>query len=149
MTRRLVLAALLALLAAVGAGAEWSSGGDSEVALEGDGHHWQVRATLNGNVSGDFLLDTGASLCVLGPDTARRLGVEPSGRHATIHTANGPIRAPIVTVRTLDVGGNRARDVLAVVHPAVPPPLDGVIGLSYLNNFKYGVDPRRRVLRLQ
>jgi hypothetical protein len=31
----------------------------------------------------------------------------------------------------------------------VAPPLDGVIGLSFLNNFSYAVDPRRRVLRLR
>ena len=31
---------------------------------------------------------------------------------------------------------------------AVTAPLDGIIGLSFLNRFSYGIDPRRRVLRL-
>ena len=38
---------------------------------------------------------------------------------------------------------------MAVVHPAVPAPLDGVIGLSFLDHFTYAVNPRRHVLRLR
>jgi predicted aspartyl protease len=66
-----------------------------------------------------------------------------------LQTANGVVTAPLVRLHSVDVGGNRARDVAAVVHPAVPPPLDGVIGLSFLDHFTYAVDPRRHILRLR
>jgi len=128
--------------------AEWAAGAQSEVPLDGDGAAWRVRATLDGNVSGLFLLDTGASLCVLAPTVARRLRLAPAGQ-VQLQTANGVVTAPLVQLRSIDVGGNRARDVMAVVHPAVPPPLDGVIGLSFLDHFTYSVDPRRHVLRLR
>jgi aspartyl protease family protein len=138
----------LALLLAVPAGGEWRGGVPREVPLDGDGHGWLVRATLNGTVSGLFLLDTGASVCVLAPGLARRLDVRPTGQEIDLRTANGVVRAPLLRLRTVDVGGNRVRDVPAVVHTAVAPPLDGVIGLSFLNHFSYAIDPRRRVLRL-
>jgi len=147
--RSLPLLALTVLLAAAPAPADWTGGGKSEIPLEGDGKFWLVHATLNGNVSGLFLLDTGASLCVLAPTTARRLRLRETGEQAGMRTANGVVNVPLVQIHTVDVGGNRARDVPAVVHTAVGPPLDGIVGLSYLNNFSYAIDPRRRVLRLR
>jgi aspartyl protease family protein len=150
--RRPIAAALLVavLATATFARGEWTSAGGGEVPLDGNGHSWVVQATLNGRVSGRFLLDTGASYCVLAPATAHRLGLPSSSEHAELMTANGVVRAPLVRIQTLDVGRNRARDVPAVVHSAVSAPLDGVIGLSYLNNFSsYSIDSRRRVLRLR
>jgi len=146
--RRVTVLVLIAVLA-LPVRAEWASGGTTEVPLEGDGNEWVVRATLNGTVDGAFLLDTGASFCVLSPSFARKLGAPATGRHVDLQSANGLVRTPLVALRSLDVGGNRVRDVTAVVHPAVGPGLDGIIGLSYLNNFTYAVDPRRKVLRLR
>ena len=148
MIRLLLLLGVASALVAQPIRAEWAAGAQSEVALEGDGATWRVRATLDGNVSGLFLLDTGASLCVLAPTLARRLGLAPGGQ-VQLQTANGIVTAPLVRLRTVDVGGNRARDIAAVVHPAVPPPLDGVIGLSFLDHFTYAIDPRRHILRLR
>ena len=148
MRGRIVLLALGALLVAMPLAADWAGGLQREVPLDGNGNTWLVHATVNGSVSGLFLLDTGASYCVLAPTAARRLGVKASGENVEIRTANGVVRAPVIELATVDVGGNRARQVRAIVHPAVAPPLDGIIGLSFLNHFSYGVDPRRRVLRL-
>jgi clan AA aspartic protease (TIGR02281 family) len=149
MTRVLRLVALAALLAAGPGRAEWTGAVGSEIPLDGDGKAWLVHATLNGSVTGVFLLDTGASYCVLAPSTARRLGLAVSGTQADVTTANGAVRVPVVSLRTVQVGSNRARDVPAIIHTAVGPPLDGVIGLSYLNNFSYSVDPKKRTLRLR
>jgi clan AA aspartic protease (TIGR02281 family) len=143
------LLATLALGAAT-AHAEWAAGSLDEVPLHGNGQSWLVQATLNGTTRGLFLLDTGASLCVLSPGLARRLGLPPGGPQIDLRTANGVVRAPLVQLKSVDVGGNRARDIGAIVHNAVSPPVEGILGLSYLNRFRnYSVDPRRRVLRLQ
>jgi clan AA aspartic protease (TIGR02281 family) len=148
MRGRIFLLALVALLVAMPLAADWAGGLQREVPLDGNGNTWLVHATVNGSMSGLFLLDTGASYCVLAPTAARRLGVKATGENVEIRTANGVVRAPVIELATVDVGGNRARQVRAIVHPAVAPPLDGIIGLSFLNHFSYGVDPRRRVLRL-
>ena len=145
MNRLLALLGLAAALVAVPGGAD--SG--REVPLEGDGKIWTVRATLNGRADGLFLLDTGASYCVISRSLARRLGLGASGEQTTLVTANGKVHAPLVTIRYFDLGTNRARDVKAVVHDSVGPPLDGIVGLSYLNNFTFAIDGKQRVLRLR
>jgi aspartyl protease family protein len=149
MSRLFALITLVMALLAAPLRAEWSTNGDHEVPIDGNGSSWLVHATLNGNVTGLFLLDTGASFCVIAPTLARRLKADPTGEEAELHTANGVVRAPIIRVHTVDVGHNRAHDVPAVVHAAVSPPIDGILGLSYLDNFSYAIDPKRKVLRLR
>ncbi len=149
MRRPLALLLLAAAIIAVPGRADWTGVGGREVALQGNGKNWLVRATLNGSVEGLFLLDTGASYCVINQSVARRLGLRATGQQEVVATANGLVRAPVVTIRYFDLGSNRARDVKAIVHDAVLPPLDGVVGLSYLNNFAYVVDAKQRVLRLR
>jgi len=149
MSRLLALLGFAALLVVAPCRADWSGVGGREVALQGNGKSWIVSATLNGSVSGLFLLDTGASYCVISPTVARRLGLRATGEQTTLATANGLVHAPLVTIRYFDLGSNRARDVRTVVHDSVRPPLDGIVGLSYLNNFSYVVDAKQRVLRLR
>ncbi|HZP41022.1 MAG TPA: retropepsin-like aspartic protease [Candidatus Binatia bacterium] len=143
------LAAALVAAAARPAPAAWAYGSESEIALEGSGSTWQVRATVNGRLTGLFLLDTGATFCVLTPAAARRLGLAPGDRQVLLRTANGPVAAPLVELGTVEVGGNRAQGVEAVIQPAVEAPLDGIIGLTFLNRFSYSIIPSRRVLRLR
>ena len=149
MTRLLAVLGLAAALVAVPGRADWSGVGGREVRLEGDGRILTVRATLNGSVEGLFLLDTGATYCVINQSIARRLGLRASGERTALVTANGAVSAPLVTIRYFDLGSNRARDVKTVVHDSMAPPLDGIVGLSYLNHFAYVIDVRQRVVRLR
>ncbi len=122
-----------------------------EAHLGGDGSQLLVEVRLNGRVSGMFLLDTGASYCVLTPETARRLGVAQHA-HAeaiTLVTPTGEIEAPLTTLRSVEVANSRARDIQAVIYPAVDAPLSGILGLSFLTHFEFSIDTRRRILRLR
>ncbi len=157
---RLAVVALVVALAIIPAWGGWplssgspASGGwlvvRTPVPLRGDGTSWLVQATINGRTEGLFLLDTGASYCVITPSLARELALPPTGSFATVLTANGSVKAPIVRLRSLELNGTRAADVQAIVHDAVVPKLDGVIGLNFLNRFRYAVDPQRRELELE
>jgi clan AA aspartic protease (TIGR02281 family) len=120
----------------------------ARVRLDGDGTSWLVQATIDGRAGAKLLLDTGASYCVVAPATVRELGIPETGRFATVETANGPVRAPLVRLAVLELaGGTRAYDVDAIVHDAGPG-LDGVLGLNLLNRYRYAVDPQRRLLEL-
>jgi clan AA aspartic protease (TIGR02281 family) len=149
MRRLLALLGVAAALVATRGRADWSGVGGREVPLQGDGKTWTVRATLNGSVQGQFLFDTGATYCVISQSLARRLGLRTSGEHVTVVTANGQMSVPLVTIRYFDLGSNRARDVKAVIHDSVAPPLDGILGLSFLNNFAYVIDAKQRIVRLR
>ena len=141
------VAALLVLLAATPTVAQWRSGG-SDIPLDGEGNVWTLRAKLNDRVTGTFLLDTGASVCVLAPSIARKLDLEETGTDVELRTANGIVKAPLVKIDSVQVGRSRAEDVPAVVHSAAGS-LDGVLGLSFLNTFDgYKIDTRNHTLRL-
>lgn len=136
-----------------GADSPWrGSPAARETNLTGDGSQLLVEARLNGRVSGVFLLDTGASYCVITPRTARRLGI---GRPKTgddpviLATPTGEIEAPMTRLHTIEVANMRAGDVSTVIYPAVEEPLSGILGLSFLSQFEFSVDARRRVLRLR
>jgi len=136
-----------------------------EALLTGDGSQLLVEARLNGRVSGTFLVDTGASYCVITPAVARQLGFglgrgvgvglglkgdgEPPVGAVTLATPTGDIEAPITTLRVIEVANARAGDVSTVIYPAVEEPLSGILGLSFLNHFEFSVDSRRRILRLR
>jgi clan AA aspartic protease (TIGR02281 family) len=148
-------------------GAVWLHGGDAspgsaespwitstvarEARLTGDDSQLLVEAKVNGRVSGVFLLDTGASYCVITPDVARRLGVgtQDTNDTITLATPTGEIEAPMTTLRTVEVARTRAGNVSAVIYPAVAEPLSGIIGLSFLSQFEFSIDSRRRLLRLR
>jgi clan AA aspartic protease (TIGR02281 family) len=134
--------------AAVGRATEWERS-STEVLLESNGHSWVVKATINGRLTGRFLLDTGATFCVLAPQAAERLRLKAGDEKVTLRTANGTVQASRIELASVQVGSTRAVGVAAVVQPAVEPPLDGIIGLSFLNRFSYAIVPNRRVLRLQ
>jgi clan AA aspartic protease (TIGR02281 family) len=142
------LVPLVLALAIVPAWGEWINV-RAPVPLRGDGTSWHVQATVNGRAQGLFLLDTGASYCVIAPGLARQLALPPTGSFATMLTANGVVRAPVVRLRSIDLNGTRAHDVQAIVFDAVGPQLDGVIGLNFLNRYRYAVDPQRRELELE
>ncbi len=147
MTRRALLVALLALGSALPVRADWR--GSGEVPIGGDGNVLLVQARVNGRASGTFLLDSGASICAVSADIARRAGARPSGDTVVLQTANGKVRAPLLRLHDLSVGGVRVSDVTAVVHDDLPNDLDGIVGLSFLNHFNYSVDARNRILRLR
>ena len=145
---RTALVLLAVALAVASARGDWMRV-RAPIPLRGDGTSWMVHATVNGRTQGLFLVDTGASYCVIAPAFARELGVPPTGSFATVQTANGSVRAPVVRLRVLELAGTRAHDVQAIVHDAVGPSLDGVIGLNFLNRYRYSIDPERRELELE
>jgi len=111
-----------------------------------------VRGQVNGQGETLFLVDTGATYCVLTKATADRLGLasSPVSTIVKIRTASGTIEAPLITVDLIQVGGAEARSVDTVIHdvPEFPPVVGGILGLSFLNQFKVEIDPEEGVMLL-
>lgn len=147
--RRAASAAMLALLALAASRAPASA---EDVPLTGHGRLLVVEATINDRVTGRFLLDTGATFCVVSKDTARKAMIKGrAGDHKIrLTTASGVIEAALGEARKIEVGHATARDVeVAVVDDDPTPGFDGLLGLSFLNRFAYSVDPEKGVLRLR
>lgn len=101
-----------------------------------DGHYW-ADARIDGQ-SVRLMVDTGASVVVLTPADAARLGLRlGSGDFsATVITASGPVPAAPVALRSVAVAGARVDQVEAlVVERGLPHSLLGMSYLGRLSSF--------------
>ena len=107
-----------------------ASGVPGQVLKASDGHYW-AEAQIEGRTV-PVMVDTGASLVVLTPADAARLGLDldAAAFTARLTTASGPVRAAPVRLRTVSVAGARVEQVEAlVVETGLPHSL---LGMSYL-----------------
>jgi aspartyl protease family protein len=90
-------------------------GGETRIPLSADGHFW-VRAEVNG-VSGNFMIDTGATLTAISAPLAERAGLEPrrGGIPIMLGTANGTVQAHVATVDSLTFGNVSASGTDAAI----------------------------------
>jgi aspartyl protease family protein len=119
------------------------SGGETRVALGRDGHFW-VPGTINGT-SARFLVDTGATITTLAPETAEAAGLDADGRDVILETANGRTTAQRTTIARLRVGNAVARDLGAVVTPGMNG--TNVLGMNFLSKLaSWRVEGRTLIL---
>jgi len=109
-----------------------------------------VLATLNGQVSLDFLIDTGASTVTIPSSTARRLGIpiESAGPKRQVYTAGGLVTAREVILDAIELGGWTVRRVNALVLDIPNQPGLGLLGLNYLNRFNVDMRSEDGILTL-
>ena len=99
----------------------------TEVPLEVHGGALIVEASLNKRFTGRFLVDTGATYCVVTKDVARKAKIKGriGGKKIRLITASGVIEAALGEARKVEVGGASARDVgVAVVEDDLVPGVD-------------------------
>ena len=122
---------------------------DTAVTLRRVGGNWLAQVRLNNSRTAQFLVDTGATTCVISPDLASALEIQPDRRSKPVplQTLSGLTSGHIVTIPSLRVGDVEAEDVIAVVHP-VGPSMDGILGNTFLSRFTVTLDPERGLLRL-
>jgi len=100
----------------------------------------------------NMALDTGATYVMLPWDIAEVLGYEPvlSKERINMITASGVEKVPLITLKAMDVLGKRAEDIKAIVHDLPQESyVDGLLGLSFLKNFRVCLDFREGVLEIE
>lgn len=106
-------------------------GSETRIPMGADGHFW-LQASVNGEPR-HFLVDTGATLTAISPETAA-VGNVPQkefGQAVRMRTANGTILAELATINELKVGNIVARDLDAVIAPGLGN--TNVIGMNLLS----------------
>jgi len=105
-------------------------GKTTRITLSRDGHFW-IKAKING-VPHSFLIDTGATLTTLSPETAQDAGVDTQENPRTIalRTANGMAKGQLATIDELRMGTIVARNLEAVVAPGLGE--TNVLGMNFL-----------------
>ena len=113
-----------------------ATGAAGQVLRAADGHYW-AEAQIDGRAV-RVMVDTGASVVVLTPADAARLGLKltPADFSGTVITASGPVRAAPVRLEAVAVAGARVAAVEAlVVEQGLPHSLLGMSYLGRLSSF--------------
>ncbi len=108
-------------------------GGRIEVPLGKDGH-FHLTAQVNGAPI-RFVVDTGATTIALGPEDARKAGIDPDGLAyaGQARTANGTVQTATVMLDSVRIGDIHDDSVPALV---LRSELDlSLMGMSYLSRF--------------
>ncbi len=125
-------------------------GDDISIPLRRVGGGWMTSVRLNDSRTVEFLVDTGASSCVISPEVATALGIEPGpgAESVTLQVVGGRTTGPIVKLASVRVGDAEAEDVTAVIHP-IGPGIAGLLGNSFLGRFTVTLDPQQAILHLR
>lgn len=95
-----------------------------------------VTALINGTISHDFLVDTGASMVTIPSSSADSLGLEIANGERNLSTAGGMVKAHEVTIATFEIEGWVEYNVRAYVLDLPGRPGVGLLGLNYLGRFR-------------
>ncbi len=112
--------------------------------------------TLNDTLNANFVLDTGASFTTISTATASKLNISTQGaKKIKIMTGSGYVTAPLVKIPRIEVKGLVVKNVEAIVmnlpnyNSKGSQGVVGLLGLSFLNNFKFTVDKSRDQITLE
>lgn len=112
-----------------------------------------VQAYLNGRHSARLILDTGASHTILSHDLVKELGVvmDPANSLVTLNTAGGPVQAEMIKLGAIRIGEAEVQNLQVAVHdlPEPLPGVDGLLGLTFLNQFLVTLDIQKNELHLK
>lgn len=114
--------------------------------------HYLVSGQIDGDYGIQLMIDTGASLSVLSARAFNTLKSKTAPeliRYSTINTAGGQVRAPIYRFNTFQIGDYLIRDALFVVMDLNESDGNqGLLGMSYLQNFDFQLDQKNNLLLL-
>ncbi len=100
-----------------------------------------AEVVLNGRIKQQFIVDTGASFTVINWEAAKELyiTIDENTPFIPIATASSVIFNPLVTLRSIRVGGAEVENVDVLIHNM--PSDSGLLGNSFLNKFKVVLEP--------
>lgn len=114
----------------------------------GPGGHYVAEFKMNGK-SVTALVDTGASSVAINKSTAKRLGINVSPKDFVygVSTANGETKAARATIREIQIGRIKVRDVDAMILD--DRALDGtLLGMTFLSRLdSFGVTDGNLILK--
>ncbi len=120
------------------------------IPLERSGDQFLIQATVDDFVEVTLLIDTGASMTILAPGVLRRLGYSLKGQTVNFSTANGVVRAPLVSLNSFSLGSQRIAPMRigALELTRVRGKVDGLLGMDFLSQFEFALDQDAQLLNL-
>jgi hypothetical protein len=104
-----------------------------------------VPIVVNGQVNGRLVVDTGASITMLGSDIVKALGlsIPADAPRVSVRVADGRLlERPIVRLASLRVGDMTVENLDVVIGDRVGAG-DGLLGQNFLRHFRVSIEPER------
>ena len=113
-----------------------------QLPFQTDRQQWVVKARLNDQAEGLFMVDTGATTMCISEEMARRLQLPAGPAETTVTLADGSKRmARLGLLRSVEVEGARVANVAVVTLPVSPGDgLDGLLGMNFMREFNIQLD---------
>jgi clan AA aspartic protease (TIGR02281 family) len=110
-------------------------------AKTGHGDHYVVEVLINGTITANLIVDTGATMVVLSNRIGERLGVHSNSDLPKIgmSTAGGKVEAPLFVLDSMKIGSAEVFNVETTTNPYMGD-MDGLLGMSFLGEFKVEMD---------
>ena len=119
-------------------------------AKQAPGDHYIVEVVLNGSITVNLMVDTGATMVVLSDRIGKRLGVHSNSDLPKIgmNTAGGKVEAPLFVLDSVKIGSAEVLNVETTTNPYMGD-MDGLLGMSFLGEFKVEMDRQNGKLTLK
>jgi len=119
------------------------------LAMEGTEGSFTVEAILNEKARIRLLVDSGANTSVISSRAAHDLGLKLNNLAETpFRSVTGNAMAKTTVLRTVRVGQARAKDVRVLIYDDNTGAAEGLLGMSFLEQFKFTIDAHRKQLTL-
>ncbi|MCX7927082.1 MAG: retroviral-like aspartic protease family protein [Candidatus Omnitrophica bacterium] len=117
------------------------------------GNAYWTEVLLNNKVKARLILDTGASLTFISPEVAHKLGIDINSIKKTCEAvlADGSkTTVKLINLKSIQVGKIEAFDVpVAIMNLRGEENKDGLLGMSFLHNFKVNIDYEHQTMTLE
>ena len=121
-----------------------------QIPLQRNGSHFVVIARINGIDGARMMIDTGASLCVLRPQSAHQFGlpVESEDR-VVLNMVSSIFNSPRIEIDSISIGDVELRNIKATIIEMPPgSDNDGLLGMNFLSQFNFFIDQTKEILYL-
>lgn len=122
-----------------------------DIDLRREGNSYYVSVVFNGKHSKEMIFDTGCSSVALPYTMAVAIGMKPDDNDpdVTVQIADGStFQAKLVYAESIRVGEFEATNVACLVAPARMTEASALLGMTYLGNFNFHLDPDASKLKL-
>lgn len=117
------------------------------------GHLFVTTVRLNDEQNAQLIIDTGASHTIISHKLSTELGLYSDSTLGTVtmNTVGGTVRASLMRMKSIRLGEVEVKNSVVVIHdlPDSPPGIEGLLGLSTLQQFQVILDPANKSLSLR
>ena len=122
---------------------------NKKIKLKKYGKNFIVQAILNGSIKVNLLIDTGASISSINNSVLQKLQYKVLNNNIILNTAAGDIDAKLIQINTLTLDDIAIFDFeLTVSSIELSKMFDGLLGMNFLNKFKFYIDQKNAILYL-